>query len=83
MKTADVAVGAFEAKNKFSELLNQVGRGAEFTITKHDRPVARLVPAFSQTKDRRRKATADLRALRERYSLKGLSVRSLIDQGRK
>jgi len=27
MKTADVAVGAFEAKNKFSELLNQVGRG--------------------------------------------------------
>jgi hypothetical protein len=45
--------------------------------------VARLVPAFSQTRDRRRKATADLRALRERYSLKGLSVRSLIDQGRK
>ena len=83
MKTADVAVGAFEAKNKFSELLNQVGRGAEFTITKHDRPVARLVPALSQTRDRRRKATADLRALRERYSLKGLSVRSLIDEGRK
>ena len=45
--------------------------------------VARLVPAFSQTRDRRRKATADLRALRERHSLKGLSVRSLIDQGRK
>jgi prevent-host-death family protein len=83
MKTADVAMGAFEAKNKFSELLDRVGRGAEFTITKHDRPVARLVPAVPQVKDRRRKATAELRALREAYSLKGLSVRSLIDEGRK
>jgi prevent-host-death family protein len=83
MKTTDVALGAFEAKNKFSELLKRVGRGAEFTITKHDRPVARLVPAFSQARDRRKKATAELRALRERYSLKGLSVRSLIDEGRR
>jgi prevent-host-death family protein len=83
MKTTDVAVGAFEAKNRFSQLLDRVGRGAEFTITKHDRPVARLVPALSQARDRRRKATAEVRALRERYSLKGLSVRSLIDQGRR
>jgi prevent-host-death family protein len=83
MKTTDVALGAFEAKNRFSELLNRVDRGAEFTITKHDRPVARLVPALPQTKDRRKKATAELRALRERYSLKGLSVRSLIDEGRR
>jgi hypothetical protein len=45
--------------------------------------VARLVPALPQTKDRRKKATAELRALRERYSLKGLSVRSLIDEGRR
>ena len=83
MKTTDVALGAFEAKNRFSELLNRVGRGAEFTITKHDRPVARLVPAVSRARDRRKKATAELRALRERYSLKGLSVRSLIDEGRR
>jgi hypothetical protein len=41
------------------------------------------VPALPQTKDRRKKATAELRALRERYSLKGLSVRSLIDEGRR
>jgi prevent-host-death family protein len=37
-------VGAFEAKTKFSELLAQVDRGAEITITKHEKPVARLVP---------------------------------------
>ena len=45
MKTADASVGAFEAKNKFSELLKRVGRETEITITKHDRAVARLVPA--------------------------------------
>ncbi len=83
MKTTNTALGAFEAKNKFSELLERVGRGAEFTITKHDRPVARLVPAFSQTRNRRKKAAAELRAMSERYSLKGLSVRALIDEGRR
>lgn len=39
-----ITVGAFEAKTKFSELLDQVSKGAEVTITKHERPVAKLVP---------------------------------------
>lgn len=85
MKTTEFALGAFEAKNRFSELLRQVGRGAEFTITKHDRAVARLVPAHAQAKakDRRRKVTAELRVLRARYSLAGLAVRDLIEEGRR
>jgi prevent-host-death family protein len=83
MKTTDTTLGAFEAKNKFSELLERVGRGAEFTITKHDRPVARLVPASVPALKERKKAAAELRAMSERYSLKGLSVRALIDEGRR
>jgi prevent-host-death family protein len=38
-------VGAFEAKNKLSFLLDRVEQGEEVTITRHGRPVARLVPA--------------------------------------
>ncbi len=83
MKTHNTVMGAFEAKNRFSELLEQVGRGAEITITKHDRPVARLVPAGAPAVKERRKATAELRVLRERYSLKGLSARDLIEAGRR
>jgi prevent-host-death family protein len=83
MKTRASTIGAFEAKNTFSELLEQVGRGAEITITKHDRPVARLVPAAASGQKERKKAAAELRAMSERYSLKGLSVRALIDEGRK
>jgi prevent-host-death family protein len=83
MKTKTARIGAFEAKNTFSELLEKVGRGAEITITKHDKPVARLVPAASTTDKERKKLTAELRTLRGRYSLKGLSVRELIDEGRR
>ena len=76
-------MGAFEAKNRFSELLERVGRGAEVTITKHDRPVANLVPASASADAERMKATAELRLMSRRYSLKGLSVSKLIAEGRR
>lgn len=38
-----ITVGAFEAKTKFSELLDRVERGEEVVITRHGKPVARLV----------------------------------------
>ena len=83
MKTSRARVGAFEAKNKFSELLLKVGHGAEVTITKHDRPVAMLVPVPAPAAAERKRATAELRALRRHYSLKGLVVRNLIEEGRR
>ena len=43
-------VGAFEAKTRFSELLKRVSQGEEVTITKHDKPVARLVPFESPSR---------------------------------
>jgi len=39
-----VTVGAFEAKTHLSSLLQRVEAGEEVTITKHGRPIARLVP---------------------------------------
>jgi prevent-host-death family protein len=81
-------VGAFEAKTKFSELLERVGDGAEIVITKHERPVARLVPydrptatsldvlfgRFSEFAKRFQKAAGDNQLL---------SYRELIEEGRK
>lgn len=37
-------IGAFEAKNTFGTLLDRVERGEIIVITRHGRPVARLVP---------------------------------------
>jgi prevent-host-death family protein len=38
-------VGAFEAKNTLGALLDRVERGDQVLITRHGRPVARLVPS--------------------------------------
>lgn len=37
-------IGAFEAKNKLGALLDRVQSGEEIIITRHGKPVARLVP---------------------------------------
>ena len=37
-------VGAYEAKTHFPKLLDWVERGEKLTITRHGKPVARLVP---------------------------------------
>ncbi|MFZ0792987.1 MAG: type II toxin-antitoxin system prevent-host-death family antitoxin [Candidatus Korobacteraceae bacterium] len=37
-------IGAFEAKNTLGSLLDRVEQGEEVVITRHGKPVARLVP---------------------------------------
>jgi prevent-host-death family protein len=75
-------VGAYEAKTTLWALLTLVEGGGEVIITKHERPVARLVP-FD-----RRSPKADvftrLRALRGRLILPpGETARDLISAGRR
>lgn len=82
MKSQPVLVGAFEAKTKLGNLLERVGRGASFIITKHDQPVARLTGYRDDKAARRKTVVAELRALRKRYNLKGISIRELRDEGR-
>ncbi len=40
------AIGAFDAKNRLGQLLDAAERGEETVITRHGRPVARLIPAL-------------------------------------
>jgi prevent-host-death family protein len=37
-------IGAFDAKTRLSELLDRTAKGEAFEITKHGRPVGRLIP---------------------------------------
>ena len=37
-------IGAYDAKSRFSSLLDRVERGEEIVITRHNLPVARLIP---------------------------------------
>jgi prevent-host-death family protein len=58
-----------------------VERGVTITITRHGRPVARLIPIVASSRVERRRAIAELKELRAGQTLGGLSVRELIDQG--
>lgn len=75
-------IGSFAAKTRLSELLEAVERGGSYTITKRNRPVARLVGYRDDLAERRVAATAAMRALRERYRLGGLDVKALREEGR-
>jgi prevent-host-death family protein len=65
-------IGAFEAKNKLSALLDRVEQGEEIVITRHGRPVARLVPTNGGID--RSQAQAALQRMRDRAVQAGLGA---------
>ena len=84
------SVSSFEAKTRFGELLDRVSRGEEVIITRHDKPIARIVPEGRPAMSEIRDAVADLRALRReiasRPKFKPLSdkeIRHAINEGRR
>lgn len=81
-------VSAFKAKTHFGELLDRVAKGEEVVITRHDRPVARIVPEGTMRLDEVRQSVAGLRELQDRIrrrtkaKLSDREVRSAIEAGR-
>ncbi len=82
------SVGSFEAKTHLAQLLERVAKGEEFTITKHGKPVARLVSssaaAATKPKPDVKQVIKQLKAFSKRNTLgKGLTLRELIEEGRR
>ena len=79
-------IGAFEAKTHLSRLLEKVAAGEKFVITRHGKPVAQLVPIDSDDESlrlRRQAAIVRLKTLGDGNKLGRLTIRKLIDEGRK
>ena len=77
-------VGSFEAKTHLPQLLERTAKGEEFTITKHGKPVARLVPPRSaKPAPDVRAAVEAMRKFRKGRTLGGLSIREMIEEGRR
>ena len=78
------AMALFEAKNRFSELIDRVQAGEEFVITRRGKVVARLaLPDAGDAAQRAGDAIAGLRASRQGVSLGRLKSRDLINEGRR
>ena len=76
-------IGAFEAKNKFGQLLDWVEAGDEVIITRRGKPVARLVrPAGAFDREAGIAAAARIRARRQGVTLGGLKIKDLVAEGR-
>jgi prevent-host-death family protein len=77
-------VGLFEAKTHLSELIARAERGEEVVITRHNKPVARIVPIEGSAPDaaaRRAAVSALLRSARGRTL--GTDWKVLRDEGRR
>lgn len=71
------AVGLFEAKTHFSELVARAEAGEEVVITRHNRPVAKLVPIAPVDRvdlAARRKAIASIDKLRRQLAGRGVAI---------
>jgi prevent-host-death family protein len=79
---------AYQAKNRFGELLERVAKGEEVVITRYNRAVARLIPEGAPQVDEVRRSVEGLRELQQRTRrrskarLTDREVRAAIDQGR-
>jgi len=77
------SVGAYEAKTHLSKLLERVMKGERITITRHGVPIAVLQPPDSAKTGDVKAVIADIIKYRKRHSLKGHSLKSLIEEGRR
>jgi len=76
-------VGAYEAKTHLSRLLGKVRRGERFTITRNGTPVALLIPAGNENKQKVGDVIEAIKRFRRGRKLRGLSIRDMIAQGRR
>jgi prevent-host-death family protein len=77
------SVGAYEAKTQLSKLLERVMKGERITITKHGVPVAILQPPDPGTSTDIKSVISEILKFREDHTLKGYSLKDLIEEGRR
>lgn len=81
-------VGIFEAKTSLSALVEEVEKGGQVVITRHGKPVARLVRAESELTPeeiaQRTEAIEGLRKLAREINIKATpeEIKSWINEGR-
>jgi len=79
----NTTIGVFDAKSQLSSLLDRAAAGEEITITKHGKPVAKLVSARPFDREKAAEAMGELLKRGRTTSLGGLDWKALRDEGRR
>lgn len=77
------AFGIADAKTKFSSLVERAAAGEDITITRHGRPLVKMVRATAHDPAAALKAFEELLELRKGTTLGGLDWKALRDEGRR
>jgi prevent-host-death family protein len=78
-----MTITAEEASTKFMSILDQMKDGEAVTITRQGVPVATLFSSKKPEKMTPREAIERIKELRKGVRLDGLSIREMIDEGRR
>jgi prevent-host-death family protein len=76
-------VGAFDAKTHLNALLKRVSKGEVIRITLRGVPIAKLVPAGTGDQEDPREVAREIRNVRKGATLGKISIKELIDEGRR
>ena len=75
-------IGVYQAKTHLPELLTKVAHGEQVIITRHGRPIARLVPSEPVRGHDVRGIIEELKNL-DKGRHADLSIKEMIDEGRR
>jgi len=78
-------IGAFEAKTHFSRLISEVERGADYVVTRHGKPVAKIIPIEQKPEMTRQEAIEKLKEMRKLFRGEpgSFNIREAIEEGRR
>ncbi|MBI5816421.1 MAG: type II toxin-antitoxin system prevent-host-death family antitoxin [Nitrospinae bacterium] len=76
-------VGSYEAKTHLPELIERAAKGEKITITRRGVAVAVLAPVNPARATPLRETIGQLKLFRKERKLKGLSIRRMIEEGRR
>jgi prevent-host-death family protein len=78
-----ITIGLSEAGSQLPNLVDRVAQGESITITKQGVPVARIVPVPNQNNSDLPQVIRDIKEARKGRRLEGLSIREMIEEGRR
>jgi prevent-host-death family protein len=78
-------ISFYEARTRLSELLDQVAKGKKILVTRRGKPAALLLPPPKEAKKDVRQVVKEMLEYQDRQkrTLGGISVRELIEEGRR
>lgn len=78
-----LTVGAFQAKTNLGQLLDRVAKGETIIITRRGVPVATINPIAEKQLHDSMETIQAIKDLRKGNRLNGMTVRQLVDEGRR